>query len=217
MKLKSFGCSFVYGSDLDQPATQGLQPSTHTWPALLAQQLGYEYQCHARPGVGNMQIFDTVLREIHSNDQSIFVIAWTWIDRHDFQASGKAQWSTLRPTTESDLATVYYRDLHSQYRDQLQSLAVISTACALLKSHNIPFVMTAMDDLLWEQRWNSKQHLVSLQKRIRDCVTDFDDANFLNWSRRQGHDISKNLHPMHSAHQAAAEYILKQHPWLEEY
>jgi len=217
MKLKSFGCSFVYGSDLDRKATQGIKASAHTWPALLSQRLGHGYQCHARPGIGNMQIFDTVLREIQSNDQSIFVIAWTWIDRHDFQAHGKPEWSTLRPTTESDLAKVYYQDLHSQHRDQLQSLAVIAAACALLKSHGIPFVMTAMDDLLWEQRWNNKQHLVPLQRQIRDCVTDFDGTDFLSWSVQHKHDISENLHPMHSAHQAAADYILKQHPWLEEY
>jgi hypothetical protein len=217
MKLKSFGCSFVYGSDLDHKATQGIKASTQTWPALIAQQCGFDYQCHARPGVGNMQIFDQVLREIASNINTVFVIAWTWIDRHDFQASGKAQWSTLRPTTESDLATVYYRDLHSQYRDQLQSLALISSACNLLKSHSIPYVMTAMDDLLWENHWLANKHLAALQRQIRPCVTAFDGKNFLDWSQSQGHDIGANLHPMHSAHQAAAAYILKQHPWLEEY
>jgi hypothetical protein len=217
MKLKSFGCSFVYGSDLDLAATQGLRPSDMTWPALLAQRLGHDYQCHARPGIGNVQIFDTVLREIDSHNDTIFVIAWTWIDRHDFQANGTSQWSTLRPTTESDLATVYYRDLHSQHRDQLQSLAVISAACSLMQSMNIPFVMTAMDDLLWEQGWLATKHLAALQHQVGACVTKFDGKNFLDWSQQQGHTVSQNLHPMHSAHQAAADYIKEKHSWLQKF
>lgn len=217
MKLKSFGCSFVYGSDLDPAATAGFRASEHTWPAVLAQRLGWQYQCHARPGIGNLQIFDSVLRELHSDPDSVFVIAWTWIDRHDFHSGGQSQWSTIRPTTESDLARTYYRDLHSQYRDQLQSLIVMSAACDLLRGSGRPFVITAMDDLLWETNWRQNQHFCLLQQQVRHCVTDFQGNNFLTWSQQQGHAISHNLHPLHDAHQAAADFLLEKHQWLQKF
>jgi hypothetical protein len=59
MKLTSYGDSFIFGTDLADaemiPNTSG-KPSQHTWPALLAQHLGYQYRCRAYPGCGNLLI-----------------------------------------------------------------------------------------------------------------------------------------------------------------
>ena len=66
MKLKSFGCSFIWGSDLpdDGRNLPRATASRLTWPALLAQDLEYEYECHARPGAGNLQITERLLNQI---------------------------------------------------------------------------------------------------------------------------------------------------------
>ena len=71
MTLKSFGCSFIFGSDLADDGRDGpyATPSQLTWPALLAQHLGRDYQCYARPGSGNLQILNTILNQIdHAED-----------------------------------------------------------------------------------------------------------------------------------------------------
>ena len=89
MKLKSFGCSLIYGSELsDEVLFDPIkrQPPRHsklTWPALLAQKLNYLYRCHARPGSGNLQIADRVLRQLATNEQALFIINWSFIDRFD--------------------------------------------------------------------------------------------------------------------------------------
>jgi hypothetical protein len=77
MKLTSFGCSFIFGSELnDSSITAGnLIPSKHTWPAHLAQHLNATYECHARPGAGNLQILEKILNQASNKvDHDLFVI-----------------------------------------------------------------------------------------------------------------------------------------------
>ena len=87
MKLKSFGCSFIFGSELaddgrDRPYAT---PSQLTWPSHLAQHLGRDYSCYARPGAGNLQILENILNQSAVSDcNDLFVIGWTWIDRFDY-------------------------------------------------------------------------------------------------------------------------------------
>ena len=87
MKLKSFGCSFIYGSDLaDASINPGnLIPSNHTWPAHLARLQNRDYECYAKPGSGNLQILEKILTQASDKDKhDLFVIGWTWIDRFDY-------------------------------------------------------------------------------------------------------------------------------------
>jgi hypothetical protein len=220
MILKSFGCSFIFGSDLadDENGEIHAQASRLTWPALLAQDLGYSYQCHARPGSGNLRILEKVLSQ-SSHDPALFVIGWSWIDRFDYTVlpSGRDHiydfigdadlWRTVMPIDTDSRAKNYYKDLHSQYRDKLSNLTYIHTAISVLKSRHIPFVMTYMDELLFETQWHCNGAILELQKSIRPYMTTFEDQTFLEWSRKKGFPISETLHPLEPAHQAGFELI----------
>ena len=120
MNLKSFGCSFVFGSELSDN-TNNDTPSQLTWPALYAGKLGYQYQCYARPGCGNLQIVEQILNQTADEIPALYVIGWTWIDRFDYTTCND-QWQTVRPADNSVLANTYYRQLHSQYKDKLTTL-----------------------------------------------------------------------------------------------
>ena len=220
MKLKSFGCSFIFGTDLADE-TRGepyVQSSQLTWPALLAQDLGLEYECHARPGSGNLRILEKIL-SISMQTPATFVIGWTWIDRFDYTvppavdthiydyANQSNLWKTIMPVDSDTRAKVYYRELHSQYRDKFTSLTYIKTAIDVLKQKNIPFVMTYIDELLFETEWHSDSAIVYLQNYIRPYMTKFQDKTFLDFSRQNGYPISSTYHPLESAHQAAFELI----------
>lgn len=50
MKLKSFGCSFIFGLELSDIGAKSKKYSQLTWPAIIAQRQGLEYECYARPG-----------------------------------------------------------------------------------------------------------------------------------------------------------------------
>jgi len=209
MKLKSFGCSFIYGSDHTDIANDKHCniPSQTTWPALLSKRLGTDYLCYARPGIGNLHILETVLTQAASNDNAIFVIGWTWIDRFDY-TNTQDSWQTILPVDDTALANTYYRELHSQYRDKLTTLIQIQTAIDTLNRCRIPFIMTYMDELILETEWHTNPAITSLQNYVFPYLTKFEGATFLDWSRKNNYSISTGLHPLEHAHKHAANYLI---------
>ena len=217
MKLKSFGCSFIFGSELSDDGRNGRYPtgSKLTWPAHVADHLGYEYFTYARPGAGNLQIAERALTHLATNEQSFFVIGWTYIDRFDYVSTvdpGKwpgMPWSTLMPINTDDVAKTYYRDLHSEIRDKIATLMSIRVVIDTLKQKNCPFIMTYMDDLMLDQQWNTTPAITDLQHYIRPHMTTFEGMNFQQWSKKNGHPITAIGHPLESAHRAAGELMFK--------
>jgi hypothetical protein len=200
MKLSSYGCSFVYGCELSSPLL--------SYAALVAQNLGYDYQCHAIPGGGNLQIMESILLSADASD--LCVVNWTWIDRFDFVSTENESWITLRPSLDSQHASYYFRHLHAQYRDILTNLVYISTAIRFLQHKKIPFMMTYMDSVLFENirpEWHQPDAVVYLQQQIRPFMYEFDGKNFLDWSRDKSYEISDLWHPLEQAHAAAASYL----------
>jgi len=224
MKLKSFGCSFIYGSDLaDEKNYPGNQASAFSWPALLAKQINLKYECYARPGSGNLSILERIIEQsIDATKNDIFIIGWSWIDRFDYydkNCNEKAKftdtttndyylrWKTILPIQQSKESTFYYKNIHSQYQDKLTTLIYIRSAIDLLQKKNIPFIMTHMDNLIFETEWHSNDTIEDLQNYIRPWITTFDDNTFLDWSKKNNFAISQTLHPLEHAHIAGFKYI----------
>lgn len=209
MKLKSFGCSFIFGSELADDGRDGpyATPSQLTWPALYAKKLGHGYQCYARPGSGNLQIAERCLSQLACNEYALYVIGWTWIDRFDYTNPLNDQWKTIMPIDTDSAAQYYYKNLHSQYRDKLTTLINIKLVIDTLIQKDYPFIMTYMDDLIFETEWHCTPAIMDLQNYIRPHMTTFDQMSFLEWSRDQGYEISDSWHPLELAHSAAAKYM----------
>jgi hypothetical protein len=226
MILKSFGCSFIFGSELADDGENRLYAigSQLTWPALLAKHLGYNYQTHSRPGSGNLQITERILNQAVNTESALYVIGWTWIDRFDYVSETASKWptdlskseigwgtgwKTIMPVDETNVAKAYYRDLHSEYQDKLNILISIRTVIDVLKSKNLPFIMTYIDDLMFNTQWHVSPAVLELQEYIRPYMTTFNNLNFLEWSKKNNYPISKSLHPLEQAHAAAANYMLE--------
>ena len=217
MILKSFGCSFIFGSELADDGKNDIyvKGSRLTWPALIAKHYNYQYNTYARPGSGNLQILERLSSHLANpmNDDVICVIGWTWIDRFDYCAKHSPwpglPWSTLMPVDTSETAKIYYRDLHSELQDKFLNLLYIRQAIDNLKEKSIPFVMTYMDDLLFDDRWNTTPAITQLQNYVRPYMTTFDGVNFQEWSKKYKYPISEMGHPLEQAHQSAAEYMIK--------
>ena len=215
MKLKSFGCSFIFGTDLEDDGRELKRPtaSNLTWPAQIAKKLNYQYECYARPGAGNLQIMEQVLNQCEDPEPVMFVIGWTWIDRFDYYNAhwnprqSLSPWQTIMPIDQDALATTYYRDLHSEYRDKLTNLTYIKLVLDTLQQKNILFVMTYMDRLLFDKRWHVTPAVTYLQNYIESAMTLFDSQTFLEYSRSNNFEISDQLHPLELAHASGAEVI----------
>jgi hypothetical protein len=218
MNLKSFGCSFIFGSELNDAGLRPEDASKLTWPAHLANNQGYDYICYARPGSGNLQIAEKVLVQAATTETALFVINWSWVDRFDYVGTVEStqiwmpdqpgiDWSTVMPTDQSDIADFYYRGLHSEIQDKLTTLINVRVVIDTLKQKNLPFIMTYMDDLMFDQRWNSSPAIADLQEYIRPYMTTFEGLTFLEWSKKYQYPISNLGHPLEDAHSAAGRYI----------
>lgn len=217
MKLKSFGCSFIFGSELHDDGWGGryATPSKHTWPALWAQRLDLPYECYARPGAGNVRIAEQVLNQIATGEPAIYVIGWSWIERFDFISRVTDEWRTITAWDSDDVAQSYYRDMHSQYLDKVQSLCQVNLVLQQLHHHGCKFYMTYMDDLLLETQFHLSPAMRLLQEQIGPHLNSFDGHNFLEWSRLHNFAIgTKGKHPLEDAHQAAFEYVYRRHNFV---
>jgi hypothetical protein len=141
-------------------------------------------------------------------EDSLYVIGWTWIDRFDYVHPVDNLWHTIMPVNKDSVAKHYYRDLHSQYRDKLTTLIHIKTAVDILTQRGIPFVMTNMDELIWEPEIFAADAIKGLQDHVRPYFKYFENKTFLDWSRARGFEISAAWHPLEPAHVAAAEYAV---------
>lgn len=201
MKIKIFGCSFMAGTDLGSPHC--------AWPAVIAQRLGCDHENYAKPGIGNLRILESVLEQATAD--SVNIIGWSWIDRFDVMPSSTESWATLRPVLDHELADHYFRWFHGQYRDMLTNLTYLTTAIDFLERIGAPFVITVIDNLLFETvqpEWHSPRAVDALQCRVRPYVKYFEGQTFLEWARACEFEISSALHPLESAHAAAAAVML---------
>ena len=213
MRLKSFGCSFIFGTDLhdDSRLAPKATPSNYTWPALLAQQHNWQYTCYARPGAGNLEILERLLSQLTDTEPAVYVVGWTWIDRFSYISDHdnwfKSPWKSIMPVDTDAVAETYYRHLHTEMRDKLTTLLNIRTAIDALRASGNRFIMTYMDDLMFDTCWNTTPAITALQGYCEPYMTRFDGKNFLDYSRAKGFEISATLHPLEAAHKSAADLI----------
>lgn len=219
MKLKSFGCSFVFGTDLPNDGRYGpiATPSDHAYPVLIAKHLGLDWSCHARPGAGNFEILHNIMTEISREEPMLCVINWSWIDRYSFIDENMVRpthlynpmgWASIMPIDQTDVAKMYYKNLHTQVRDKIETLICIKTAIDCLRSSGHQFIMTWTDESIWETQWHCPPSVAWLQREIQDYLADFEGTSFLDWSRKNSFPISATMHPLEQAHQAAADKIV---------
>jgi hypothetical protein len=222
MNIRSFGCSLIFGTDLKDCVSKAGDSqcySQKTWPALIASNLGLSYRSGAHGGSGNLCILNRVLDSWQPACRDLYIIGWTYIDRFDYSdpngihhdiscPSNGNDYLAIRPQGNSKIDRFYYKHLHSEFRDKLTNLLYLKTTIDALAQSNVPFLMTCVDDLLFDQKWHRSPAIVRFQEEIRPHITDFEGMNFVTWSRYHNFEISDNGHPLEQAHAAAADYML---------
>jgi hypothetical protein len=67
-----------------------------------------------------------------------------------------------------------------------------------------------MDELIFDNKWHTTSAVDNIQDYIRPYMNTFQGKNFVKWSKDQNFDISKSLHPLEAAHQAAADLVCQE-------
>lgn len=216
MKLKSFGCSFIFGSDLKDSVPGDFSKnifavhSKHSWPAVIAKETNRLYECYANPGQGNLAIANSVLTECYNfAPGDFFIISWTYIDRFDYNWLEYAQrWNTIRPGTADAANKFYYKHLHSELKDKLSSLIQIKACLDILLDKKIPFLMANIDPLLFDQTWHTSPSIKMLQELVQPHITSFDNKTFIDYAISLGHVPNDNGHITEHAHYDIAQYVI---------
>ena len=102
--------------------------------------------------------------------------------------------------------------MHSEYQAKFASLSYVKLAIDTLDQRGIPFIMTVMDELIFDRVWHSTSGTLMLQDLVRPRLTAFEDQTFLNWSRGHGYAESPAWHPLEQAHAAAGKYMIEKYP-----
>lgn len=216
MILGAFGDSFLFGSDLSDVSTNNnfehFYPSSLTYTALLAKKFNLEYYCTARPGQSNKIIADDVIRAISFHKDSMFyIINWSWIDRYEYISEDNSAlvrgWCSILPTDNTDLSKTYYKNFYSDLNSKLSNLLYVYSVLGLLQEYRCKFIMTNMDSLMFDKKFNCTYSIDLLQNKIESSITYFEGQNFLDYSKKYHYEISENWHPLEEAHEAAADYL----------
>lgn len=87
-RLVAFGCSYTYGSHLNDCPPDSLQPSSFSWPALAAEKLGIAVINCSKPGSSNLEILHTILNFNFKKDD-VVVVLWSMFSRGTIFDKGK--------------------------------------------------------------------------------------------------------------------------------
>jgi hypothetical protein len=215
-KIVGFGDSFVFGSELSNNSD-----GSQSWPAQCAAQLEVEYETRAVPGCGNDHIAQQIYSYFskHKTQDTLAVINWTWMCRWDFYIVEHETWITLGPTcvpeklmslvdrTQAhDIVNFYQQRANSSLLwNKFRNLQTIYAVQMYLAQHDIVNVQTYMDYELFDQQWHAPDYVKQLQDLVKPQLTNFQDQNFVDWSRQQGFAVTDpGLHPLEQAHSEAA-------------
>ena len=209
-KLLAIGCSFTYGEELPDPATQA-------WPALLAQDIDYELTNLGVCGGSNDYIFRTAIEATALADYDLVVIQWTERSRAEVwnewdhapvnisaNPSGGVVIDHLLPWVKA-YYKYSYNDLFA-YRNWTVKMLALQQ---YFKSRNQPYIMVSVSGIPnYKSYYELKDHFGYLWFRI-DC------ENYVGWPHEglqewyRDTPLGADGHPLEQGHRKIADEIRK--------
>lgn len=151
-RLVAFGCSFTYGDELPNCASDTNNPSKHAWPQLAADMLGLECVNQSMSGIGNKHILYNIL-SFEFDPTDTVAIMWSYFNRHciindDLRITDLGSWFAKKNKDRNedfsiqyqhDASYAYYLDpgLQTESDDLFNNLMCINYANSYLTNKNI--------------------------------------------------------------------------------
>lgn len=207
MKIRSFGCSFLAGDELQDPS--------RTWPAIIAQTLGIEHSNHAEGASGNQRILHNIMCWTQPAD--LCFVNWTYVDRFDYRCWQDETYRTLLHGNDDQLSQIYFKNMYGQYHQTLVTLICVKTAIDFLEHIGAKFIMTYMDHSLFvpiDNNYENPRPTDYLQTSIGPYCRSWKGKNFLEWARANEFAVSDLGHPLDTAHEEGAKFFGPMAEWL---
>ncbi len=169
-RLLAFGCSLTYGTGLDDcwyKNAGDLNSSKLAWPSFLGKELSRKVCNFGICGGSNKHIWYTILNtKIKKSD--LVITLWTTPDRYCFLKEDKTVQRLLpsdlnrRVGSNRRITEFYYKNLHSDYDSQIDTVCRINYINYYLKSkgiQNYNFIDTSChsggdEGFINETKWN---------------------------------------------------------------
>ena len=203
MLLYTFGDSFTYGYEL-------LDPVNSAWPTVLSKKLNADVINHARPGVDNDFIIETVINSISKQKPDLAIIAWTSASRRQFydEHGTYVTWPghiTKDKHTHRNTLTKYitaHNNERLEYRRWLLQVILLQT---FLQQHNIKYYFVNTFDN--QQRY--AKYSVEFDNYIKQITIErfigWPDLGIVEWCYK--YKLAPGGHPLEQGHAAIAEKI----------
>ena len=208
MKVYTFGDSFTYGEELDDPCTQ-------SWPALVANNLDKQLINRSLPGCSNQYIVKKVMSEVANlthSDEQLFLIAWTSCGRMEFADDDgvfdiwpgtQRRWQIPVPYRETLMKYItVHNNVEHQYRNWLRQCILLQD---FLVNRNIQYrFITAFDNHILNQKyWDTADPYNRL----------LDTKKFSGWPDVSLMEIMGDCakgdrgHPLEEGHKRISDYV----------
>lgn len=203
--LLAGGCSFTLGNELSDHHGE-FDVSRLTWSALLAQDLGMDYVCAARPGASNQTIARLVTDQLAERTFGFAAIMWTFTSRYEYHDRRIGDYKQVSvESAKQDRRIAQYYDVCGD--DEVQELHTSLTSFLLVQemlvNRQVPYVFTTAD-VSPLQRY-SAQHpndsiaaLISLIDWSRWHWIGQYAEGFHAWGK--GYPCGPKGHPLEAAH-----------------
>ena len=211
-RLITHGCSFTYGEELGDP-------STSSWPALVAKRLDVELVNLAKPAYSNDAILqDMVAQDINSTDYTdLVIICWTTYLR--MQYVDQSGWFTLWPGREYNKGNSFNK--FDTLREQLTKYTAVLnnedwlysrwlTQIVLMQDHleslHAKYLFFSAFDNQQQYSKQSKIHARLLAKIKTDHFIGWPDQGFTEWAYPC--ELGPRMHPLEQGHSKVADKVL---------
>jgi hypothetical protein len=205
-RLITHGCSFAYGEELGDP-------SSSSWPALVAEHLKVDLVNLAKPAYNNDSIvFDLIATDLNREHyDDLVIVGWTSYLRLEF-IDDEGWFSTLSNYKQaghrqeiSDVILKYANDKWL-YRRWLTQVILLQE---YLKSKHIKYLFFNVFDT---QKKNIEYKNVSQFKTLFDKIdkrlfVGWPDQGMVEWAYSS--PVGPRGHPLELGHEKTADYLLK--------
>ena len=196
-KALILGCSHAEGSEMGTEA----YGRANSYPALLAERMGYVAHNHAIGGSSNDAMFR--IFESEHKDYNIVIACWTGHNRSEAWNKNKQEWIPFCPGTDftkleelSDYVQQWVVHYTNETTGRLNKLKNIVALNALAQAHDVPVINI---DSFWPVHgyaWPSNVHWPV-------------STTFWDWADAQRYAHTPWGHFGRDAHSAFADYILE--------
>jgi len=200
-RLISYGSSVLYGSELP--------PGSLSMSAIIAQKLGLDYLCRAKPVSSNTKIARKIISYQDYRDDFVLVM-WTAPNRYEFRSDHGWRGFTTFNHRDALLTEWFDGPGGLEYTEVMTTLQAMCLAQQFLVGRNIPYLFTTDYSTVKESyTFNSNdEYIVAMKSLINwDRFIYFDDDGFVPWATKNKFTFV-GTHPSAEAHQAATNILI---------